>query len=61
MTKLETNEPGRKAQPLPQLGLHVVVHCPGYSCLGYLDTDGTWKNAFTHETLPNVIGFSLLN
>ena len=61
MTKLETNQPARKDGPLPPIGTHVVAHCPGFSCLGYLNQDGTWKNAFTHEALHEVIGFSLLN
>jgi len=61
MTNLQTNKPSKNEQSLPPLGMDVVVHCPGFSCLGYLNADGTWKNAFTHGTLPNVTGFNLLN
>jgi hypothetical protein len=58
MTTMETNEPDGKSQILPPAGEHVVVHCPGFSCLGYLDQDGTWKSVFTNEALADVTDFS---
>jgi hypothetical protein len=58
MTTMETNEPGRKSRTLPLAGEHVAVHCPGFSCLSYRDQNGTWKNVFTDEALPNVTDFS---
>jgi hypothetical protein len=36
----------------------VIVQCRGASCLGYLDTDGKWKSAYTKKVLPGVIDFS---
>jgi hypothetical protein len=59
VTAKETNEPDLKSQALPPVGEHVVVHCQGYSCLGYLDQDGIWKSVFTGKNLPDVIGFTL--
>ena len=57
-TVLKTNETGRKRQSLPPVGQHVVVHCPGYSCLGYVDPNGTWRSVFTEKDLPEVIDFT---
>jgi len=58
MTIMERSETTKKSQTLPPPGEHVVVHCPGFSCLGYLDKDGIWKNVFTDEPLSDVIEFS---
>jgi hypothetical protein len=58
MTIMETDESDRKCPALPPAGEHVVVHCSNFSCLGYLDQNGTWKNAFTNEVLPEVVHFS---
>jgi hypothetical protein len=39
--------------------LHFVFPDPKrFSCLGYLDQDGTWKSVFTNEALPDVTDFS---
>jgi hypothetical protein len=59
MTAKETDESDLNSRALPTVGEHVVVHCPGYSCLGYLDADGTWKSVFTGKHLPDVTGFTL--
>jgi len=55
---LEANEKEKKGQALPRAGEHVVVHCEGYSCLGYRSPDGKWRSVFTNEVLPEVIDFS---
>jgi hypothetical protein len=57
MNVVETDESNRKSRTLPRAGEHVVVHCSKFSCLGYLDQDGTWKNVFTNEVLTDVIDF----
>jgi hypothetical protein len=57
---MKPNEPDRKSQPLPPAGEHVVVHCSKFSCLGYRDKNGTWKNVFTNEALPDVVDFSAI-
>jgi hypothetical protein len=54
---METDESSRKCETMPPVGEHVVVHCSKFSCLGYLDRNGTWKNVFTNEILTDVIGF----
>jgi len=46
MMTMETNETTRKSQTLPPPGEQVVVHCPGFSCLGYLDRDGFMEKRF---------------
>ncbi len=58
MTIMETNESVRINQSLPPAGEHVLVRCPKFSCLGYRDKDGTWKNVFTDQPLPDVVDFS---
>ena len=60
MTTMETKERGQKNKTLPLAGEHVLVHCLGFSCLGYLGEDRTWKNAFTNEWLPDVLDFNPL-
>jgi len=55
---MEIEQSGRNCRTLPTEGEHVVVHCPKFSCLGYRDRDGTWKNVFTNETLNEVVDFS---
>jgi hypothetical protein len=32
------------------------VQCEGFRCLGYRDKDGNWRNSYTGEVLPKVIG-----
>jgi hypothetical protein len=58
MRTLEMDDSGRKCPTLPPAGEHVVVHCSKFSCLGYLDQNGTWKNVFTNEVLSEVVDFS---
>jgi hypothetical protein len=58
MTTMEKNQSSSRCETLPPAGEHVVVHCPEFSCLGYLDQNGTWRGVFTDEALPGVIGFS---
>jgi len=60
MASLDKDEQHKKERALPRPGEHVVVHCEGYSCLGYLGKDGTWKSVFTDEKLSRVIDFSPL-
>jgi hypothetical protein len=57
MTTIETNDFGRNSQIIPPIGKHVVVRCPGFSCLGYRDENETWKSVFTNESLSDVIDF----
>ena len=58
MSTMNTDQSGSENRSLPPAGEHVVVHCPGFSCLGYLDEDGTWKSVFTNKPLSDVINFS---
>jgi len=39
------------------VGEHVIVQCPKFSCLGYLDANGKWKNAFSNAELLEVVEF----
>lgn len=57
---MEANTPDPQSKILPPPGEHVMVHCPEFSCLGYLDEAGTWKNVFTNEKLTEVVDFSAL-
>ena len=57
---MKAAEMNKSLEDLPPTGINVVVQCKGFGCLGYLDETGTWKNAFTHEVLPEVISFSPL-
>jgi hypothetical protein len=45
-----------KYGPMPKLGLPVQVQCDGFKCMAYLDKDGRWKDLFSHELLPHVLG-----
>ncbi len=58
MTTMETKGAGGKDPALPPTGEHVVVHCLEFSCLGYRDEKGIWKNVFSDKPLANVINFS---
>ena len=42
--------------PLPRFGLPVQVQCDGFKCMAYLDKEGRWKDLFSHELLPHVLG-----
>jgi hypothetical protein len=34
----------------------VHVQCDGFKCMAYRDTEGRWKDFFTREFLPRVLG-----
>ena len=42
--------------PLPAIGLPVQVQCPGHKCMAYRDKEGKWRDLFTKEFLPRVLG-----
>lgn len=46
-----TNSDGR----IPEIGMPVVVHCVGFTCLGYLDRAGKWRDYARSGELPAVI------
>lgn len=41
--------------PPPEIGIPVVVRCEKYSCLGYMDRQGKWRDYARSEELPAVI------
>ncbi len=45
------------SEKLPPVNKRVIVVCKGYRCLGYLSTDGVWKDAHRHQELKDVIGW----
>ena len=47
--------------PLPELGLPVQVQCNGFKCMAFRDKNGHWKDLFTLESLPGVLGVVKLN
>jgi hypothetical protein len=42
--------------PLPASGIPVQVQCPDRKCMAYRDKEGKWKDLFTNEFLPRVLG-----
>ena len=54
INQLKTSEASRN---LPPVGEHVIVQCPKFSCLGYVDADGKWRNAFSNLELPEVVEY----
>jgi CheY-like chemotaxis protein len=44
--------------PLPEIGVPVVVRCDRFTCLGYLDREGKWRDYARSTELPNVIDWS---
>jgi len=40
---------------LPEIGMPVFVQCAGFSCLGYLDRGGVWRDFARSRKLPAVI------
>lgn len=46
--------------PLPEIGVPVMVRCPEFSCLGYLDKKGIWRDFKGSEELRNVIDWAEL-
>jgi len=45
---------------LPEIGMPVLVQCAGFSCLGYLDRAGKWRDFARSGELPAVIDWSEL-
>jgi len=59
---LATAKPTRLGPPpgqttLPKPGVHVIVQCKGYRCLGYYDPQGKWRNVKTAQELGQVQGW----
>jgi len=57
---MREDEPPPHHQPtpkpeLPKPGEQVVVPCPGFRCLAYLDSKGVWHNAHDGAELPSVL------
>ncbi len=50
----EANTDGR----LPEIGMPVLVQCVGFSCLGYLDRAGKWRDFARSGELPTVIDWT---
>lgn len=48
----------RGTSPLPEIGIPVLVRCDGFTCLGYLDCEGKWRDYARSAELPNVIDWS---
>lgn len=48
---------GGKEQPThrPAVGERVIVRCPGFRCLAYLDAKGKWRDANKGTELPEVL------
>ena len=45
---------------LPASGVPVQVQCAGFKCLAFRDKQGNWKDFFTRESLPAVLGVVLV-
>jgi CheY-like chemotaxis protein len=48
------------ASLFPEIGIPVLVQCPEFSCLGYLDRGGIWRDYAHSEELPPVIDWCAL-
>jgi hypothetical protein len=46
---------------LPASGVPVQVQCDGFKCLAFRDKHGNWKDFFTREPLPVVLGVVMVN
>ena len=44
---------------LPVPGERAVVRCPGFQCVAYRDSNGSWREARTKEHLPEVLDIVL--
>jgi hypothetical protein len=59
------NDDFEKEQPryglLPAAGVPVQVQCDGFKCLAFRDKHGNWKDFFTRESLPVVLGVVMVN
>ena len=56
----EEDENDGKKEKLPPAGERVLVQCRGFQCLGFLDQDGTWRDAFHGTELNDVESWSKL-
>jgi len=45
---------------LPPPNHNVIVCCRGFRCLGFIDSDGKWRDTYSFAELPEVIGWSYL-
>jgi hypothetical protein len=50
-------DPFFSAEKLPQKNLRVIVICKDFRCLGYLDSEGIWKSAYSNQPIENVLGW----
>ena len=41
-------------EKLPRVGKWVIVVTPTYRCMGFLDTDGVWRDAARQEAIEDV-------
>lgn len=55
MKKLWIKKTAHLPKKLPPVGKYVVVQCPGFRCLGYLDYKGQWRDFARSEVLPEVL------
>jgi hypothetical protein len=59
------NDDFKKEQPryglLPALGVPVQVQCDGFKCMAFRDKQGNWKDFFTRESLPGVLGVVMVD
>jgi hypothetical protein len=58
---MENSEKDQQNKALPPVGEHVIVQCRTFSCMGYVDSNGKWRDAYTDKELPEVINFNLLS
>jgi hypothetical protein len=47
-------------EQLPLCGKRVIVVCKGFSCLGYVDKEGVWRDNSHSKELVDVIGWGKL-
>ena len=48
-----------KPTGLPAPGERAVVRCPGFQCLAYRDSKGSWREARSQQRLPEVLAVVL--
>jgi len=46
---------------LPSQNQKVIITCEGFRCLGFLDDDGIWRDAYSMKELADVKGWSYLD
>ena len=42
---------------IPPVGVHVIVQCDEFRCLGELDRNGVWRSAHSGAELPKVLSW----